>query len=213
LISWMEKPFDRIAPYYNRWIGRFMSARMDRMAEMIACSPEETLLDLGGGTGLFARRLVGRCGEIHLLDESQRMIEQADCEKIRVRSGDATNTGYPERSFDWVVLSDVIHHIREQDRLFTEVARLLKPGGDCWSTRSTGKKPWGGSLESLRGLSFPRSITLVLWNFPKHLPATGSPCGKRFRTPGVSLHYGRNPGANLWRCGVASTIPPGCPWA
>lgn len=155
MISWMEKPFDRIAPYYNRWIGRFMSARMDRMAEMIACSPEETLLDLGGGTGLFARRLVGRCGEIHLLDESQRMIEQADCEKIRVRSGDATNTGYPERSFDWVVLSDVIHHIREQDRLFTEVARLLKPGGRLLVNEIDREKTLGRLFGKLEGFVFP----------------------------------------------------------
>jgi demethylmenaquinone methyltransferase/2-methoxy-6-polyprenyl-1,4-benzoquinol methylase len=151
----MEKPFDRIAPYYNRWIGRFMSGRMDRMAEMLACSPEETVLDLGGGTGLFARKLVGRCKEIHLLDESLPMIEQAVCEKIRVRSGDATDTGYPDRSFDAVVLSDVIHHIREQNLLFREVARLLKPGGKLLVNEIDRGKPLGRLVGKLEGLVFP----------------------------------------------------------
>jgi len=151
----MEKPFDRIAPYYNQWIGWFMSARMDRMAEMLACSPEETVLDLGGGTGLFACRLVDRCGEIHLLDESLRMIQQGSCGKIRVRQGDATDTGYPERFFDWVVLSDVIHHIREQDLLFREVARILKPGGKLLVNEIDREKPLGRLVGKLERLVFP----------------------------------------------------------
>ncbi len=125
----MEKAFDRIAPYYDRWIGRFMSDRMDRMVEMLACSPEETVLDLGGGTGLFARKLVGRCREVHLLDESLPMIQSGASDRILAREGDATRTGYPDRSFDAIVLSDVMHHIREQELLLLEVGRLLKPGG------------------------------------------------------------------------------------
>ena len=72
----MEKAFDRVAPFYDRWIGRFMSGRMERMVSMLACSPDEVVLDLGGGTGLLSRRLVSRCKEVHLLDESPAMVRQ-----------------------------------------------------------------------------------------------------------------------------------------
>jgi Methylase involved in ubiquinone/menaquinone biosynthesis len=125
----MGKPFDRVAPYYDRWIGRFMSGRMDRMADLLSCSPDEIVLDLGGGTGLFAYRLIGRCGEIHLLDESSQMIEQVRYGKIKTRVGCGTEAPYPDRFFDAVILSDVFHHISEQDLLLDEVFRLLKPGG------------------------------------------------------------------------------------
>lgn len=125
----MEKPFDRVAPYYDRWIGRFMSGRLDRMVDLLSCSPDDVVLDLGGGTGLFARRLLGRCGEIHLLDESSQMVEQVRHGKIKTRVGSGTEAPYPDRFFDAVVLSDVFHHIREQDLLLDEVFRLLKPEG------------------------------------------------------------------------------------
>lgn len=125
----MEKAFDRLASHYDRWIGSFMSRRMDWMAEFLSCSKEEVVLDLGGGTGLFARRLVDRCREVHLLDESSRMIEQVRHEKIKTRLGSGTHTPYPDRFFDAVVLSDVFHHVREQDLLLGEILRVLKPGG------------------------------------------------------------------------------------
>ncbi len=125
----MVKPFDRVAPYYDRWIGRFMSGRLDRMVDLLSCTPDDVVLDLGGGTGLFARRLLGRCGEIHLLDESSQMVEQVRHGKIKTRVGSGTVAPYPDRFFDAVVLSDVFHHIREQDLLLDEVFRLLKPEG------------------------------------------------------------------------------------
>lgn len=125
----MEKAFDRIASHYDKWVGSFMSSRMDGMAELLSCSKEEVVLDLGGGTGLFARRLVDRCGEVHLLDESSRMIEQVRHEKIKTCLGSGTRAPYPDRFFDAVVLSDVFHHVREQDLLLGEIRRVLKPGG------------------------------------------------------------------------------------
>jgi demethylmenaquinone methyltransferase/2-methoxy-6-polyprenyl-1,4-benzoquinol methylase len=125
----MSKAFDRLAPHYDRWIGRFMSNRMDRMAELLSCSPGEIVLDLGGGTGLLARRLVGRCTEVHLLDESRPMLEQVHDRKILKQIGCATKTPYEDDSFDAIILSDVFHHVRLQEALLDEILRLLKPGG------------------------------------------------------------------------------------
>lgn len=148
----MEKPFDKVAPYYDRWIGRFMSGRMDRMADLLSCSPDEIVLDLGGGTGLFARRLLGRCGEIHILDESPQMVEQARHGEIKTQVGCGTEAPYPDRFFDAVVLSDVFHHIREQELLLDEVLRLLKPGGRLLVNEVDLDRFWGrvaGRLETL----------------------------------------------------------------
>lgn len=152
----MEKAFDRVAPFYDRWIGRFMSGRMERMASMLACSPEEVVLDLGGGTGLLSRHLVSRCKEVHLLDESPAMVRQVRHGQVRVQVGNATQTPYPDRFFDAIVLSDVLHHIREQDLLLDEVCRLLKPGGRLLVNEVDLERVLGRAVASLEALFFVR---------------------------------------------------------
>jgi ubiquinone/menaquinone biosynthesis C-methylase UbiE len=152
----MGKAFDRIAPHYDRWIGKLMSGRLDRMAEILSCSSEEVILDLGGGTGLFSRRIANRCKAVHLLDESLRMIEQVPPGKIHTRLGDATETGYPDRYFDAVVLSDVFHHVREQDLLLGEITRLLKPKGRLLVNEIDLDRFWGRAVACGENLFFSR---------------------------------------------------------
>ncbi len=150
----MPKAFDRIAPYYDRWVGRFMSGRMDRMATILSPSLEETILDLGGGTGLFAGRLIGRCKEIHLLDESPRMVEQVPCKGIVALVGSGTEIPYTDRFFDAIVLSDVFHHINDQDRVLDEVTRVLKSGGRLLVNEPDQERFMGRALGVLESLFF-----------------------------------------------------------
>jgi demethylmenaquinone methyltransferase/2-methoxy-6-polyprenyl-1,4-benzoquinol methylase len=169
----MGKPFDRVAPYYDRWIGRFMSDRMDRMADFLSCSPDEIVLDLGGGTGLIARRLLDRCGEVHLLDESSQMIGQVRQEKIKTRVGCGTETPYPDQFFDAIVLSDVFHHIREQDLLLDEVARLLKPGGRLLVNEVDLDRVWGRIIGRLENLIFTQVFPTGFQSFCSRLEERG----------------------------------------
>ena len=43
--------------------------------------------------------------------------------------GDAHALPFPEASFDWALLLDVLEHVPAPDRSFTEAFRVLKPGG------------------------------------------------------------------------------------
>ena len=169
----MEKPFDRLAPHYDRLIGRFMSSRMDRMADLLSCAPEEVVLDLGGGTGLLARRLVGRCGEIHLLDESPRMLEQVRQEKIITKVGSGTKAPYPDRFFDAVILSDVLHHVHEQDLLLDEVRRMLKPGGRLLVNEVDLERFLGRMVGRIENLFFTRVFPTGFQNLSDRLESRG----------------------------------------
>ena len=42
---------------------------------------------------------------------------------------DALDTGFPDASFDFVVSSNMVHHVPYPVRFFEEMARILKPGG------------------------------------------------------------------------------------
>lgn len=96
------------------------------------------LLDLGAGPGDLAveicRRFAG--AEVTALDLSPAMTGLAE-EKIK-RAGfsgrvlllraDAKATELPGGSFDFVISNNLIHHIPEPGAVFSEIARLCRPG-------------------------------------------------------------------------------------
>jgi len=46
-----------------------------------------------------------------------------------IRCEDLTRLTFPDDSFDLVVTQDVFEHVLQPDRAFSEVARVLRPGG------------------------------------------------------------------------------------
>jgi len=53
---------------------------------------------------------------------------------------DAERLGFPDRSFDVVVVSGVLHHL-DVDRAYPELARVLKPGGRILCLEALGYNP------------------------------------------------------------------------
>jgi len=67
------------------------------------------------------------------LDVSLQMLNAAratlSSDHMHFIQGDATATPLPDALFDNVVMFGGIHHVSDRSRLFSEVFRLLKPGG------------------------------------------------------------------------------------
>lgn len=106
---------------------------------------DRALLDVvpSGNLGTVAEICCGR-GEAFLLvgdnvrfgigvDVSEKMLETAreihDQRNIRFVQGDATMLPLASDCFDNVFILGGIHHVPDRKRLFSEVARILKPGG------------------------------------------------------------------------------------
>jgi ubiquinone/menaquinone biosynthesis C-methylase UbiE len=51
---------------------------------------------------------------------------------LRFAVGDAMALPYPEQSFDLVVCNHVYEHVPDTPRMFSEIRRVLKPGGICY---------------------------------------------------------------------------------
>ena len=60
-----------------------------------------------------------------------RDAHRAGARNVRFRQRDATDTGYPEASFDLVTSTMLLHELppKAVERTFVEAARVLKPGG------------------------------------------------------------------------------------
>ncbi|MFP5021340.1 class I SAM-dependent methyltransferase [Pseudonocardia phyllosphaerae] len=95
------------------------------------------VLEIGPGYGVTTRWLAPRAGALTAVEVDGTMA--ADLRDtvgaelgVDIRHGDGADLPFPDESFDAVVCFTMLHHVptpAEQDRLFAEAARVLRPGG------------------------------------------------------------------------------------
>jgi ubiquinone/menaquinone biosynthesis C-methylase UbiE len=102
-----------------------------------------TIIDAGGGAGVYACWLAALGYRVHLIDPSPKHVEQARTASARqpdhplasAEVGDARNLQQPDNSADAILLLGPLYHLVErEDRLacLREAHRALRPGGVLW---------------------------------------------------------------------------------
>ena len=101
--------------------------------------PGQTVLDLGSGAGLdlmLAAEQVGPEGLVIGVDMTQEMVDKATENVARaghanvdVRLGMIEKMPVADSSVDWVISNCVINLSPDKAQVFSEIARVLKPGG------------------------------------------------------------------------------------
>ncbi|MBM3270302.1 MAG: arsenite methyltransferase [Candidatus Sericytochromatia bacterium] len=99
----------------------------------------ETVVDLGSGAGfdlLLASQRVGPTGKVigvdmtdEMIDRARANLDRAGAGNVEVRKGLIEDLPVEAGTVDWVVSNCVINLSPEKDRVFAEIARVLKPGG------------------------------------------------------------------------------------
>jgi len=107
--------------------------------EFANISTGDTVVDLGSGAGndvFVARSMVGEKGRVIGIDMTQEMIEQAKAnnkklgfDNVEFRLGEIDNLPLDEYSTDVVVSNCVLNLVPDKKKAFSEVNRILKPGG------------------------------------------------------------------------------------
>jgi len=129
--------FDAIADKWDGWddmilLQRRMSAGLARFG----LGPQETVLDIGCGTGNLTIALLaalGEAGKVVAVDISPRMIEVA---RAKVRDSRVTwhvesaeDLPLSEGAADRIMCFSIWPHLRNQDAVLGEFARVLRPRG------------------------------------------------------------------------------------
>lgn len=101
--------------------------------------PGERVVDLGSGSGMdawYAASLVGRQGHVLGVDFTPQQVERAramvaerQTSGIEFREGRIETVPTPDASVDCVISNGVVNLSPNKPRVFTEVARVLRPGG------------------------------------------------------------------------------------
>jgi ubiquinone/menaquinone biosynthesis C-methylase UbiE len=120
------------------FVGR-RRATFQALVAAAGVQPGQCVLDVGCGTGYFARLLaqaVGPEGLVVGIDPSPAMITYATRKAGRARNGQfqvgtAESLDFPAEHFDVVVSSLVMHHLPEDLWVpaLREMRRVLRPGG------------------------------------------------------------------------------------
>lgn len=124
------KDFDKVYKYYDKFMAMFKLYKLEEIKVAADINKDEVIVDIGGGTGKLAQYISSSCKTVYILDESEKMLSKVKQGKNLITiKGNALKTSFENNSIDTVILSDVFHHIKEQEELIIEVKRILKNGG------------------------------------------------------------------------------------
>lgn len=112
--------------YMDKWDGQ---AFIDKME----INKEDSVLEIGVGTGRLALRIAPLCGKFYGVDISYKTIERAKenlagLENVRLTCADFLAYEFG-RTFDVVYSSLTFMHIEEKQKAINKVAAMLRHGG------------------------------------------------------------------------------------
>jgi tRNA (cmo5U34)-methyltransferase len=154
----MKSTVDEIRKRFDDDVERFSNLETGQSAtvdaplclELVARSASLTtpnarhVLDVGCGAGNYTLKLLGYLPnlDVTLIDLSKPMLDKAverigslTRGKIVAHQVDIREIKLPEQSFDIILASAVLHHLRqdsEWEAVFTKLYQALRPGGSLW---------------------------------------------------------------------------------
>jgi SAM-dependent methyltransferase len=123
--------FDRLAPFEDETWGHNNHYHPFLLRHLPpACA---NALEIGCGTGQFARLLAGRAQHVLALDLSPEMVKiaqsrSADYPYIEYRVADVLSADLPAAHFDCIASIATLHHL-PLEAILPQIAAALRPGG------------------------------------------------------------------------------------
>jgi SAM-dependent methyltransferase len=126
--------YDRLdfAADYDRFRPRPPAAVLELLPLLVGVDRLSLVVDLGSGTGLSARAWTERADEVVGIEPNEPMRSFAErattAAHVRYLGVSSYATGLPDASADLVTAAQSLQWMRPE-RVFPEVARILRPGG------------------------------------------------------------------------------------
>nr|WP_298684902.1 class I SAM-dependent methyltransferase [uncultured Dongia sp.] len=122
--------YDRIGSGYDR-TRRADPTLATAIAKLLGVEFPAPVLDIGCGTGNYTIAVADRNVVTIGLDQSTLMLRRARAKEPRLEwvAGQAEALPFADASFAGAFCTMTLHHLQDFDAVFSEIARVLKPGG------------------------------------------------------------------------------------
>lgn len=132
----IDKHYRRLGPSYSALLTYspdFVRTLTTKMVDKLRLAPDDVLVDLGCGTGIYSMDLLQQVPlrrPIIGVDPFPEMLAgiPADAHIDQV-CDDALSFSRRSDTYDKVLIKETIHHVDERDELFTNLHERLSPGG------------------------------------------------------------------------------------
>ena len=137
-----KEGYNLYAAQYNNDVVYLNTFEENKVLEFMGNLTNKTALDLGCGTGRLIQDLLNSGADVTAIDVSEEMINIAKNKfpKIKTEIADVNKLPFKDGSFDFVVASFLIVHLRDLTTTFDEVYRILKDGGEFVLTNINQRK-------------------------------------------------------------------------
>jgi ubiquinone/menaquinone biosynthesis C-methylase UbiE len=144
--------FNRVSSdYFKRYTeyspgGYAFRVRKQRLFELLEGEGRQ-VLDVGCGPGVLVPDMLSRGFEFWGVDAAPNMIEECyksfgDVVQAHFSLGNAVEIEFPPESFDVVICSGVIDHIRDYERAISEMLRVVRKDGTLLVAFPNLFSPW-----------------------------------------------------------------------
>ena len=173
-----EDSFNQMAPIYDmyRGVDAQVLEYLSRRVKARTSGRGQALLDIGCGTGRYSIQLAEAYGlQLTGVDVSEKMLNQAS---EKHPSGvwllkPIEEAGFGDGSFDFILMSYVIHHLKNYPRTLSDCNRYLRPSGALFIVTD--------SHEQFRNSYYDRLVPRILEIDLNRFPDIATLCGKLTR--------------------------------
>ena len=123
-MKWVQIIDNFFYPQYEKnWDDQLFRKRVLQII-----NPDSYLLDVGAGAGIIvAMNFRGECQRVCGVDLDHRVLDNPFLDHGQISN--ARKLPYSDASFDVVIADNVMEHLDHPEEVFSEIARVLRPGG------------------------------------------------------------------------------------
>lgn len=163
----IQQAYDQWAEQYDSNHNLTRDLEAAALREVLAPFPFDSILEIGCGTGKNSVWLAEKTKQLTSVDLSEEMLARAK-EKVTashvtfIRADILQPWAFATESADLVSFSLVLEHIKDLDHIFSETARVVKPGGYVYIGELHPFKQYAGSkarFETEEGLQVVECYT------------------------------------------------------
>jgi ubiquinone/menaquinone biosynthesis C-methylase UbiE len=125
VMAWFDTALETLTPYFAH------------QARLLDLQPNDVFLDVACGTGVFLRRHAAHVQQVAGIDHSaanltvarRQLAERVQAGTAEIVEGDVAALPWPDQTFTAVLCNCVDCFPDKQQHAFTEMFRVLRPGG------------------------------------------------------------------------------------